>query len=269
MEVVILPGPEECAVAVADMITDELAAGARVLGLATGSSPLQVYAELIRRHRDGLSFAHTTAFLLDEYVGLPADHPESYRRFIREHFTGHVDIPADRVHGPDGSAADPVAAAEEYAALLRAEGPVDIQILGIGTNGHLGFNEPSSSLTSGVRVKTLAEQTRRDNARFFDSPEEVPHHVITQGLGTIGTARRAVLIATGEHKAAAVAAAVEGPLSARCPASVLQWHPRATVVVDEAAASRLELVDYYRQVAAHKSLLAERPGVPAQGSGSA
>lgn len=253
MEILILPEPDDCAIAVADLFTEAIERGARVLGLATGSSPLQVYAELIRRHRDGLSFADLSAFLLDEYVGLPRTHPASYDRFIRENFTDHVDIPRDRVQGPDGGAPDPVAEAARYDALIAAEGPVDIQLLGIGTNGHIGFNEPSSSLASPVRVKTLAEQTRRDNARFFASPDEVPRHVITQGLGTIGTAREAVLIATGAHKADAVAAAVEGPLSARCPASVLQLHPRATLVVDEAAAAGLELADYYREVADHKS----------------
>ncbi len=253
MEVLILPEPDDCAIAVADLFTEAIEAGARVLGLATGSSPLQVYAELIRRHRDdGLSFAHLSAFLLDEYVGLDRSHPASYDRFIREHFTDHIDLPAERVLGPDGGARDPRAEATRYDELIASEGPVDIQLLGIGTNGHIGFNEPSSSLASPVRVKTLTDQTRQDNARFFASLEEVPRHVITQGLGTIGTARQAVLIATGEHKAAAVAAAVEGPLSAMCPASVLQLHPRAVIVVDEAAASRLQLQDYYRQVRAHK-----------------
>jgi glucosamine-6-phosphate deaminase len=258
MEVLILPRPEDCAIAVADQFTDAIARGARVLGLATGSSPLQVYAELIRRHREeGLSFAELSAFLLDEYVGLDRGHPASYDRFIRENFADHVDLPADRVHGPDGAAPDAIAEAARYDALLAAQGPVDIQLLGIGTNGHIGFNEPTSSLTSPVRAKTLADQTRHDNARFFDSVDEVPRHVITQGLGTITTSRRAVLIATGERKAAAVAAAVEGPVSAMCPASVLQLHPRAVVVVDEAAASRLRLREYYREVAAHKD---ELPG---------
>lgn len=257
MEVLILPEPDDCAIAVADLFTEAIEGGARVLGLATGSSPLQVYAELIRRHQEGLSFAHLSAFLLDEYVGLDRSHPASYDRFIRENFTDHIDIPADRVQGPNGGAPDAIAEAARYDALIASEGPVDIQLLGIGTNGHIGFNEPSSSLASPVRAKTLADQTRQDNARFFDSIHEVPRHVITQGLGTIGTARKTVLIATGEHKAAAVAAAVEGPVSAMCPASVLQLHPQAVMVVDEAAASQLQLRDYYLQVSAHKH---ELPG---------
>lgn len=266
MEVLILPSPEDCAIAVADMFTEAIEGGARVLGLATGSSPLDVYAELIRRHQDGLSFADLSAFLLDEYVGLPRSHPASYDRFIRENLTDHLDIPPDRVRGPDGGAPDPFVEAVAYGELIAAEGPVDLQILGIGTNGHIGFNEPTSSLNSPVRVKTLSDQTRQDNARFFSSLEEVPRHVITQGLGTIGSAREVVLIATGAHKAQAVAAAVEGPLSARCPASVLQLHPLATVVVDEAAASGLELDDYYRQAAAHKDrVIRQMPGSAARG----
>lgn len=247
-----LPRPEDCALTVADLVTEAVTDSPCVLGLATGSSPLEVYAELVRRHEQGLSFARASAFLLDEYVGLPRSHPASYARFVREHLTDRLDIDPGRVRGPDGGARDPVAEAAAYDALLAAEGPVDIQVLGIGTNGHVGFNEPTSSLASRVRVKTLSDQTRRDNARFFPTLDDVPRHVITQGLGTIRAARHVVLLATGEHKAPAVAAAVEGPLSARCPASVLQLHPRATVVVDEQAASSLELVDYYRQVRAHK-----------------
>lgn len=252
MEVLVLPSPGDCALVVADLVTAAVTDGRCVLGLATGSSPLEVYSELVRRHQQGLSFARASVFLLDEYVGLPRSHPASYDRFIREHLTDHLDIDPERVHAPDGGASDPIAEAGAYDALLEAEGPVDIQVLGIGTNGHIGFNEPTSSLASRVRVKTLSDQTRRDNARFFATLDDVPRHVITQGLGTIRAARRVVLIATGAHKAQAVAAAVEGPLSARCPASVLQLHPHATVVIDEQAASSLELIDYYRQVSAHK-----------------
>ncbi|WP_375000256.1 glucosamine-6-phosphate deaminase [Aeromicrobium sp. CTD01-1L150] len=254
MEIVVAEDPQDCAARVADIVTATISQGGRALGLATGSSPLAVYTELIRRHREeGLSFAGATAALLDEYVGLPPDHPRSYRRIIREVFTQHVDIDDADVLSPDGSTGDAFAAAASYEQVLKERGPVDVQLLGIGTNGHLGFNEPTSSLRSRTRVKTLTSQTRRDNARFFDRPDDVPLHVITQGLGTISDARRLVLIATGEHKAAAVAAAVEGPLSARCPASVLQLHPAATVVVDGAAASRLELIDYYREVALHRT----------------
>jgi glucosamine-6-phosphate deaminase len=259
VEVVLLPTPADCGRVVADALEAALT-GARgrgapvVLGLATGSSPLLAYRELIRRHTaEGSSYADVTAVLLDEYVGLPAGHPESYREVIRRELTDALGIDPARVHGPDGAGPDPLAAALDYEALLQRTGPVAVQLLGIGTNGHVGFNEPGSSLASRTRVKTLTEQTRADNARFFgDDVEAVPRHVLTQGLGTILRAEHLVLVATGEHKAAPVAAAVEGPLTASVPGSVLQLHPHVTVVVDEAAGSRLELAGHYRYVLEHK-----------------
>jgi glucosamine-6-phosphate deaminase len=252
MEVIIRQHEQECGVAVADIVDRAVRSGASTLGLATGSSPLSVYRELIRRHREeNLTFRDAQAFLLDEYVGLPPSHPHSYANVIRVEFTDHVDIDAARVHGPDGVADDIFAAAAQYDALITESGPVDVQLLGIGANGHIGFNEPGSSLGSRTRVATLAEQTRRDNARFFASVDEVPRHVITQGLGTIGASRHLVLIATGTRKAAAVAAAVEGAVTASCPASVLQLHPHVTMVVDEPAASRLDNADFYRYAMRH------------------
>ncbi len=257
MEVVILPTPADCGRVVADILAAAVTARASgdrpTLGLATGSSPVLAYRELIRRHREeGLSFAGVRAFLLDEYVGLPGDHPESYRSVIRRELTSHVDIADRDVHGPEGDHPDPLEAAREYEEQLRAAAPVVVQLLGIGANGHIGFNEPGSSLSSVTRVKTLTEQTRQDNSRFFSGVDEVPRHVITQGLGTISRARHLVLTASGAGKAAAVAAAVEGPLTASCPASVLQLHPHATVVVDEAAAADLARADYYRYTLQHK-----------------
>src|SRR5690349_16591864 len=222
MEVVIHQHDRQCGATAAGIVADAVRSGATTLGLATGSSPLSVYRELIRRHRrEGLSFAAVQAFLLDEYVGLPPSHPQSYAHVIRTVLTDHIDIKPERVQGPNGVAADIFAAADEYDTLIAASGPVDVQLLGIGGNGHIGFNEPGSSLGSRTRVKTLTEQTRHDNARFFSSIDEVPRHVITQGLGTISDARHLVLIATGSHKAEAVAAAGEGPRTARFPASVL------------------------------------------------
>ncbi len=253
MDVIIEPDDAACGVTVAEVFDRAVRSGARTLGLATGSSPLSVYGELIRRHREeGLSFANVQAFLLDEYVGLPPEHNQSYAYFIRTRFSEHVDIDPERVHGPDGVADDVFAAADRYDAAIVESGPIDVQLLGIGVNGHIGFNEPGSSLGSRTRVTTLTEQTRQDNARFFAGIDEVPRHVITQGLGTISSARHLVLIATGQHKAAAIAAAVEGPLTASCPASVLQLHPRATVVVDEAAAVRLQNADFYRYTREYK-----------------
>jgi glucosamine-6-phosphate deaminase len=251
VEVVITSTPEHV---VADAIEALLErTPSAVLGLATGSSPLPVYDELVRRHGDDrLSFAAAMAFLLDEYVGLPVDHPQSYRAVIEREFTARVDFDRRRVHGPDGQAANlPAACAAYEAAIAEARG-VDLQLLGVGTDGHIGFNEPGSSLASRTRLKTLTAQTRADNARFFDSIDEVPRHVLTQGVGTILDARHLVLIATGAAKAEAVARTVEGPVSAFFPASALQLHPHASVVVDEAAATQLALADYYRESYAGK-----------------
>ena len=175
MEVVIRQHEQQCGVTAADIIADAVACGATTLGLATGSSPLSVYRELIRRHRKGgLTFADVQAFLLDEYVGLPPGHPQSYAHVIRAEFTDHVGIASDRVHSPDGIAEDIFGAAQAYDALITDAGPIDVQLLGIGANGHIGFNEPGSSLGSRTRVKTLTEQTRRDNARFSRASTRCP-----------------------------------------------------------------------------------------------
>ena len=225
---------------------------AAVLGLATGSSPLPAYRELVRRHEAGTGPAYggVRCFLLDEYVGLPAGHPQTYRETIFRELTDALGIARERVASPD--ATDPEHAGPRYEDAIRAAGGVDLQVLGIGGDGHLAFNEPGSSLASATRIKTLTERTRRDNARFFGSVDEVPRHVLTQGLGTILRARHLLLVAAGAGKAEAVAAAVEGPVTASCPASVLQLHPHATVLLDEAAASRLERAGYYREVFASK-----------------
>ena len=254
MEVVIQHDPEAVATLVADVIARLVFSKPNaVLGLATGSSPLGVYSELVRRHRAGeLTFGRTTAFLLDEYIGLSPDHPQSYRAFIERHFSALVDIDPQRVHVPDGAAQDIEAACADYEMQIGKAGGIDLQLLGIGADGHLGFNEPTSSLASRTRVKTLTEQTRTDNNRFFRDLDEVPLHVVTQGIGTILEARHLVLIATGAPKAEAVARAVEGPVAAMCPASAIQLHPHATVVLDEAAATKLTLADYYRATFAAK-----------------
>ncbi|WP_120521299.1 glucosamine-6-phosphate deaminase [Arthrobacter celericrescens] len=248
MEVVILPGNRQIGRLAADAIEELLRRKPdAVLGLATGSSPLPVYDELSRRHNEeGLDFSNAHAFALDEYVGLEPGHPESYREVIRREFTDRVNIDPANVHSPDGTAEDLPAACAAYEDAIRERGGVDLQILGVGTDGHIGFNEPGSSLVSRTRIKTLIEQTRKDNARFFGSIDDVPHHVVTQGLGTIMDARHVILIATGARKAQAVCDFVEGPVAAICAASVLQLHPHATILIDEAAASSLKLADYYR-----------------------
>ncbi|MFF7636137.1 glucosamine-6-phosphate deaminase [Kitasatospora sp. NPDC008050] len=254
MEIVIVPdaaaGGELIASAIAELLTGKPDA---LVGVATGSTPLPIYQALAAKVRAGaLDVSRARICQLDEYVGLPQGHPESYRSVVLREVLEPLGIAESAFLGPDGSAADIAAAATAYDHALAEAGGVDLQLLGIGTDGHIGFNEPCSSLASRTRIKTLTEQTRVDNARFFDSIDQVPHHVITQGIGTILEARHLVLLATGEAKAEAVAQAVEGPLSAFVPASALQLHPHATVVVDEAAASRLKLADYFRATYAAK-----------------
>lgn len=253
MEVVPLPSADAVAALAADTIERLVAQEpAAVLGVATGSTPVPTYQELVRRHQAGTgpSYADISVYLLDEYVGLPTGHPQTYRATIARELTDELGIAADRVHGPDPT--DPRTAGPRYEAALEAAGGIDLQILGIGGDGHLAFNEPGSSLRSLTRLKTLTDRTRRDNARFFGSLDEVPRHVITQGLGTILRAGHLLLVATGRGKAAAVAAAVEGPLAASCPASVLQLHPHTTVLLDPEAAAMLTRADHYREVFASK-----------------
>lgn len=250
MEVVVLQDQTEIGRVAADAVTALLDRKPdAVLGLATGSSPLPIYDELAARHAAGaLSFRQARGFTLDEYVGLPADHAERYRNVIDTAFVSRVDFAVDAVQGPDGLAADIPAACAAYEAAISDAGGVDLQILGIGTDGHIAFNEPGSSLASRTRIKTLTRQTRVDNARFFgDDVDAVPTHCLTQGLGTILEARHVVLVATGRGKAEAVHHLVEGAVSAMWPATVLQHHPHVTVLLDDAAARRLQLVDYYRE----------------------
>ncbi len=252
MEVVITPSADHVAELAADIIARAVARlDAPVIGLATGSSPLGTYERLIELHRSGLSFANASAATLDEYVGLPAGHPESYRAVIRRELVDHIDLPIERLHSPDVHADDPAAACRSYDRTVVDLG-VDVQLLGIGRDGHIGFNEPGSSLASRTRIKTLTDQTRRDNARFFDSIDDVPRHVVTQGLGTIGDAGHLVMLATGPSKAQPIAEMVEGPVSADCPASALQFHAHVTVLIDEEAATGLSHLDYYRETYRHK-----------------
>lgn len=211
-----------------------------VLGLATGSTPLGLYGELIRMHReDGLDFSKLTTFNLDEYVGLRPDHPQSYRYFMRKNLFDHINLDPRFVHVPDGMAMDIEDHCLWYEQRIVAAGGLDLQVLGIGANGHIAFNEPGSSLGSRTRVKTLTGTTREANARFFDSEDEVPRYALTMGVGTIMEARELLLLASGEGKADAIAASVEGPITAMVPASIVQMHPRAFLVVDRAAASKL------------------------------
>lgn len=262
MQIVLCESAAHVGVRAADIIEARVRQGPAVLGLATGGSPRTTYQELIRRHREEhLGFSQVTGFTLDEYAGLPKEHHQSYYSTIRREFADHVDLPLERLFTPQGDAADLVAEAERYDAALAAAGGVDIQILGIGANGHIGFNEPTSSLASRTRVKTLAGATRKDNARFFPDGE-VPRLCLTQGLGTIRDARLAVLVAMGGNKAGAVQAMVEGPVSAHCPASVLQLHRRAVILLDPAAASGLSMLDYYREAQEFNDRLVRNPARP-------
>lgn len=255
VEVVIVPdsaaGGELIAEAMADLLRRKPDA---LLGVATGSTPLPIYEALAAKvAAKEVDASRARICQLDEYVGLPAGHPESYRSVVLREVVEPLGLNQDSFMGPDGAAEDVAAACAAYDRALAEAGGVDLQLLGIGTDGHIGFNEPCSSLASRTRIKTLTQQTRVDNARFFDGDiEQVPHHVITQGIGTILEARHLVLLATGEAKADAVALAVEGPLSALVPASALQLHPHATVVVDESAASGLKLAGYFRATYAAK-----------------
>ncbi len=217
-----------------------------VLGLATGGTMEPVYRGLIEAHRAGLGFAGVTSFNLDEYVGLDPAHPQSYHSYMRRHFFDHVDIPADRRFLPCGNC-DPAEAAAIFEARLEQHGPVDLQLLGLGHNGHIGFNEPGSSLGSLTREKTLTRRTRDANARFFGPGEVPPQSAVTMGIATIMRARSIVLLALGAAKAEAVAQVVEGPVTAFCPGSALQYHRDVSVILDEGAAKDLRLVEHYRE----------------------
>lgn len=219
-----------------------------VLGFATGSTPLGVYQALAARSAD---LSAVRGFALDEYVGLPAGHPESYRSVITREVVEPLGLTPELVRVP-GDRGPIETAGADYERDIVAAGGVDLQLLGIGTDGHIGFNEPGSSFESLTRVKTLTQQTREDNARFFSSIDEVPVNCITQGLGTIRRAKHLILLAFGEAKAEAIAAAVEGAVTASAPGSAIQLHPHVTVFVDEAAASRLANADYYRYAWANK-----------------
>lgn len=207
-----------------------------ILGLATGSTPVGVYQRLIELHREGVvSFKQASSYNLDEYIGLAEDHPESYRRFMNEKLFNHIDILPENTHVPSGIAEDPAKAAADYNRLLETAGQIDLQLLGLGHNGHIGFNEPSSELQGPTHIVELDARTRQANARFFASIDEVPTHAITMGIGSILQAKQILLMAKGEDKAEIVARALKGPITTQCPASFLQTHPNVVVVLDQAA----------------------------------
>ena len=250
MEVLIFPNAQSLARKSADLVESQINAFPdSVIGLATGSTPLGLYQELIQRHNaHGLSFKKVKTFNLDEYVGIPRNHPQSYRTFMDDNLFNKIDIEKANTQVPNGMAENPLEVGPAYEKMIQEAGGIDLQVLGVGTDGHIGFNEPTSSLRSITRVKTLTQQTIEDNSRFFEPDEFQPKLAITMGIKTILDARRILLLAHGENKADAVRDMVEGPLSAFCPASALQLHQRTTILIDEPAASKLTLKGYYKFV---------------------
>ncbi len=211
-----------------------------VLGFPTGTTPLGMYKELIRMHREnGLDFSKVTTFNLDEYVGLPPEHPLSYHYFMWENLFKHINVDPRYVHIPHGMADDVEGHCEWYEEQIAKAGGIDLQVLGIGANGHIAFNEPGSSLGSRTRIKTLTENTRRDNAELFDDPNLVPRFAITMGVGTIMDARELLLMAVGKGKAKAIKDTVEGPISGMVPATIVQMHQYSIILLDEEAADLL------------------------------
>jgi len=259
MRVVIEPEAELYRLAARRVAAEIRARPACVLGLATGRTMIPLYDELARLHRaEGLSFAAVTAFDLDEYVGVDPDEPGSFRHFVRERLQRRTDLRPEALHAPDGLARDPAAAARAYEAELGAAGGVDLQLLGLGVNAHIGFNEPGSSLASRTRVKTLSDETLVANREGLPAAVRERRLAITMGLGTILEARQCLCIATGAAKAGAVAALVEGPVTASAPGSVLQLHPDVIAYVDEAAAAGLLRRRYYLDAEARERALEAR-----------
>ena len=258
MEVTIKPSYEEMSKAAAARVADLLNAKPNaVIGMATGSTPLGLYKELVRMHKDeGLDFSQVTTFNLDEYVGLPVDHDQSYHYFMHENFFKHVNVPKQNIYIPSGTTKNFKAFCAWYENRIKECGGIDTQILGIGSDGHIAFNEPTSSLSSRTRLKTLAKPTIDDNSRFFEKREDVPIYAITMGVGTILEARELLLVANGKGKADAVAQMVEGPVTSMITASALQLHPSAHVFLDNDAAGKLKMREYYDWIQAKK------PGAP-------
>ncbi|HEX4415436.1 MAG TPA: glucosamine-6-phosphate deaminase [Lacipirellulaceae bacterium] len=258
MEVIVHKTYEEMSRAAAHLVADVLNTKPNaVLGMATGSTPLGVYQELVRMHREeGLDFSQVTTFNLDEYVGLSPKHEQSYHHFMHDNFFKHVNISPSNIYIPSGTTSNYRAFCDWYEQRIKECGGIDVQILGIGSDGHIAFNEPGSSLSSRTRLKTLARSTIEDNSRFFNHADEVPIYAITMGVGTILEAETLVLLGYGANKASAVAAMVEGPVTSMITASALQLHPSAMVFLDESAAANLKMRDYYNWVRKMK------PGAP-------
>ncbi len=250
MQVIIRPTAEEASWLVARLIANAVRDNPTItLGLATGTTMERLYAILSEiRAQEGLDFSRCHTFNLDEYVGLKAEDPHSYHHYMKKHLFNHVNIDSKNTHLPNGMATDLAAECRQYEDLIRQCEGIDLQLLGIGKDGHIGFNEPLSALSSRTRDKSLAPSTVADNARFFANPADMPRRALTMGVGTILEARKLIMLATGESKAAVLEKAVEGPITSMVTASAIQLHANCTVVVDEAAAGRLQAKDYYRWI---------------------
>jgi len=260
MEVIILPNQQKAAYLVAQILAKELRAQPQlVLGMATGRTMEPVYHLLVDLHqKTGLDFSQCSTFNLDEYIGIPAEHPCSYRHYMDELLFNQVNIPKAHTHLPNGMATDLAAECRRYEAAITGAGGIDLQLLGIGSDGHIGFNEPLSSLRSRTREKALTPATLEQNAPMFGGdPANVPRRAITMGVGTILDSRRCLMLVTGKSKASILAKAVEGPISAMVTASALQLHPHCQVIVDEDAALELQEIEYHRWVFANEPEWAE------------
>jgi len=257
MEVIVTKSYEDMSQLAAKMIAQQIMhKPSSVLGLATGSTPVGTYKELIQLHeKKGLDFSKVVTFNLDEYVGLPPSHEQSYRYFMDQNLFNHVNVPKASIHVPYGHAESVLDFCHWYEEEIKRFGGIDLQILGIGGDGHIAFNEPGSSLGSRTRLKTLTEETISDNARFFDKLEEVPRFAITMGVGTILEAKKIILLANGAKKAKIVAEAIEGPISSQLTASALQLHRDVVVILDKEAGAALKRADYYKWVYEQKAKL--------------
>jgi len=247
MLVIIRPDKAVASIQAAKLVADQVRHKPdSVLGLSTGNTPLATYTELIRMHRDdGLDFSNVTTFNLDEYFGLSREHPQSFYSEIHKNFLDHINVRSDRAHIPNGESKAPAKTCSEYEDAILAAGGIDLQILGIGRTGHIGFNEPTSSLASRTRLKTLSDETINDNSKISG---DIPEVAITMGIGTILEAKKILLLAFGESKSNAVAKAIEGPISSSCSASALQMHRDVRFILDEEAATELRHRSYYDRV---------------------